>query len=60
MLVLLTSKWRNSFNNNWRLCSLYSTHQTLYAMDDFLQAQAFLQTIVKKLNRSTVDLIKNY
>ena len=43
------------------VCARYShSHQTLYAMDDFLQAQAFLQTIVKKLNRSTVDLIKNY
>ena len=36
------------------------SHQTLYAMDDFLQAQAFLQAIVNKLDRSTVDLIKNY
>ena len=35
-------------------------HQTLYAMDDFLEAQAFLQALVKKLDRSTVDLIKNY
>ncbi|EMC04212.1 glutamyl aminopeptidase [Streptococcus mutans] len=43
------------------VCARYiHSHQTLYAMDDFLQAQAFLQTIVKKLNRSTVDLIKNY
>ena len=30
-----------------------------YAMDDFLEAQAFLQVLVKKLDRSTVDLIKN-
>jgi glutamyl aminopeptidase len=29
-------------------------------MDDFLQAQAFIQAIVKKLDRSTVDLIKKY
>jgi glutamyl aminopeptidase len=29
-------------------------------MDDFLEAQAFLQAIVKKLDCSTVDLIKNY
>ena len=36
------------------------SHQTLYAMDDFLEAQAFLQALVKKLDRSTVDLIKNY
>jgi len=43
------------------VCARYiHSHQTLYAMDDFLQAQAFLQAIVKKLDRSTVDLIKNY
>ena len=43
------------------VCARYiHSHQTLYAMDDFLEAQAFLQAIVKKLNRSTVDLIKNY
>ena len=42
-------------------CARYiHSHQTLYAMDDFLEAQAFLQTLVKKLDRSTVDLIKNY
>ncbi|HEW2780747.1 TPA: glutamyl aminopeptidase, partial [Streptococcus pneumoniae] len=27
---------------------------------DFLEAQAFLQALVKKLDRSTVDLIKHY
>ncbi|MGT2911424.1 glutamyl aminopeptidase [Streptococcus cameli] len=43
------------------VCARYiHSHQTLYSMDDFLQAQAFLQAIVKKLDRSTVDLIKNY
>ena len=43
------------------VCARYiHSHQTLYAMDDFLQAQAFLQALVKKLDRSTVDLIKNY
>lgn len=43
------------------VCARYiHSHQTLYAMDDFLQAQAFLQAIVKKLDRSTVDLIKGY
>ena len=43
------------------VCARYiHSHQTLYAMDDFLEAQAFLQAIVKKLDRSTVDLIKNY
>lgn len=43
------------------VCARYiHSHHTLYAMDDFLEAQAFLQAIVKKLDRSTVDLIKNY
>lgn len=43
------------------VCARYiHSHQTLYSMDDFLQAQAFLQVIVKKLDRSTVDLIKKY
>ena len=43
------------------VCARYiHSHQTLYAMDDFLQAQAFLQALVKKLDRSTVDLIKHY
>lgn len=43
------------------VCARYiHSHQTLYAMDDFLQAQAFIQAIVKKLDRSTVDLIKGY
>lgn len=43
------------------VCARYiHSHQTLYALDDFLEAQAFLQAIVKKLDRSTVDLIKNY
>ncbi|MBM7636710.1 glutamyl aminopeptidase [Streptococcus saliviloxodontae] len=43
------------------VCARYiHSHQTLYAMDDFLEAQAFLQAIVKRLDRSTVDLIKNY
>ncbi|KXT83290.1 glutamyl aminopeptidase [Streptococcus panodentis] len=43
------------------VCARYiHSHQTLYAMDDFLQAQAFLQALIKKLDRSTVDLIKNY
>ena len=40
--------------------AIFHSHQTLYAMDDFLEAQAFLQALVKKLDRSTVDLIKNY
>ena len=43
------------------VCARYiHSHQTLYAMDDFLQAQAFLQALVKRLDRSTVDLIKQY
>lgn len=43
------------------VCARYiHSHQTLYSMDDFLEAQAFLQAIVKKLDRSTVDLIKQY
>lgn len=43
------------------VCARYiHSHQTLYAMDDFLQAQHFLQEIIKRLDRSTVDLIKKY
>lgn len=43
------------------VCARYiHSHQTLYSLDDFLQAQHFLQAIIKKLDRSTVDLIKNY
>ncbi|AXQ77716.1 glutamyl aminopeptidase [Streptococcus chenjunshii] len=43
------------------VCARYvHSHQSLYAMDDFLQAQAFLQAIIQKLDRSTVDLIKKY
>lgn len=43
------------------VCARYiHSHQTLYSMDDFLQAQAFLQAIVKRLDRSTVELIKRY
>lgn len=43
------------------VCARYiHSHQTLYSIDDFLEAQAFLQALVKKLDRSTVDLIKHY
>ena len=43
------------------VCARYiHSHQTLYSMEDFLEAQAFLQTIIKKLDRSTLELIKNY
>ncbi|CYV03002.1 glutamyl aminopeptidase [Streptococcus suis] len=43
------------------VCARYiHSHQTLYAMDDFLEAQAFLQAIVKRLDRSTVDTIRGY
>lgn len=43
------------------VCARYiHSHQTLYAMNDFLEAQAFLQALLKKLDRSTVDLLKAY
>lgn len=43
------------------VCARYiHSHQTLYAMDDFIEAQNFLQAIVKRLDRSTVDTIKHY
>lgn len=43
------------------VCARYiHSHQTLYALEDFVQAQNFLQTLVKKLDRSTVDTIKHY
>ncbi|HEL0632003.1 glutamyl aminopeptidase [Streptococcus equi subsp. zooepidemicus] len=43
------------------VCARYiHSHQSLYALDDFVEAQAFLQAIVKRLDRSTVDLIKKY
>lgn len=43
------------------VCARYiHSHQTLYAVDDFLQAQNFLRTLVKKLDRSTVNTIKGY
>lgn len=43
------------------VCARYiHSHQTLYALDDFLEAQNFLRALVKKLDRSTVDTIKNY
>lgn len=43
------------------VCARYiHSHQTLYAMDDFLQAQNFLRALVKKLDRSTVNTIKGY
>ncbi|MDG3132630.1 glutamyl aminopeptidase [Streptococcus suis] len=43
------------------VCARYiHSHQTLYSIDDFLEAQAFLQALVKKLDKSTIDLIKNY
>ena len=50
--------WRmvESHQQPFGVCARYiHSHQTLYAMDDFLQAQAFLQALVKKLDRSTVD-----
>ena len=39
---------------------LFFSYNGFPAMDDFLQAQAFLQALVKKLDRSTVDTITNY
>ncbi|MDG3142745.1 glutamyl aminopeptidase [Streptococcus suis] len=43
------------------VCARYiHSHQTLYAMDDFIEAQNFLQAIVKRLDRATVDTIKHY
>lgn len=41
------------------VCARYiHSHQTLFSLEDFDTAQAFLREIVKKLDRSTVDLIK--
>lgn len=41
------------------VCARYiHSHQTLYAMDDFLEAQAFLQALVKNLDRSAINTIK--
>lgn len=43
------------------VCARYiHSHQTLYALDDFIEAQAFLQALVKKLDQSTLDTIKSY
>lgn len=43
------------------VCARYiHSHQTLYAMDDFLEAQAFLQALVRNLDRSAIDTIKQY
>ena len=43
------------------VCARYiHSHQTLYAMDDFIQAKNFLQALVRRLDRSTVDTILKY
>ncbi len=43
------------------VCARYiHSHQTLFNLDDFQQAQAFLQALVKKLDRKTVDKIRGY
>lgn len=43
------------------VCARYiHSHQTLYAMDDFIEAQNFLQALVKNLDRSAVNTIKGY
>lgn len=41
------------------VCARYiHSHQTLFSLEDFDTAQAFIQAIVKRLDRSTVDLIR--
>ncbi|GFH43459.1 glutamyl aminopeptidase [Lactococcus hodotermopsidis] len=41
------------------VCARYiHSHQTLFSLEDFDTAQAFLREIVVKLDRSTVDLIR--
>ena len=41
------------------VCARYiHSHQTLFSLEDFDTAQAFLQEIVQRLDRSTVDLIR--
>jgi glutamyl aminopeptidase len=41
------------------VCARYiHSHQTLFSLEDFDTAQAFLREIVTKLDRSTVDLIR--
>ncbi|WEV60985.1 glutamyl aminopeptidase [Streptococcaceae bacterium ESL0729] len=43
------------------VCARYiHSHQTIFNLDDFAQAQAYLQAIVKNLDKTTVDTIKNY
>lgn len=43
------------------VCARYiHSHQTLYALDDFIEAQNFLQALVKNLDKSTLDTIKGY
>ena len=43
------------------VCARYiHSHQTLYALDDFKQAQLFLQALVKSLDKSAIEKIKNY
>lgn len=43
------------------VCARYiHSHQSLYSMDDFQEAQAFLQALIKRLDRSTVDTLTTY
>ena len=43
------------------VCARYiHSHQTIFNLEDFSEAQAYLQAIIKNLDRSTVDLIKKY
>lgn len=43
------------------VCARYiHSHQTIFNLDDFAQAQAYLQAIIKNLDRATVDTIKGY
>lgn len=43
------------------VCARYiHSHQTLYSLDDFLEAQAFLQVLLKNLDQATIATITNY
>lgn len=43
------------------VCARYiHSHQTLYSMDDFLEAQHFLQALITKLDRTTIQTILDY
>ncbi|NYS49058.1 glutamyl aminopeptidase [Streptococcus danieliae] len=43
------------------VCARYiHSHQTLYSLDDFLEAQAFLQALLKNLDQATIATITGY